>query len=286
MLKPILVAAAAIGISASPANAQLLGGVTGAVNGALGGSISGGANGSLGGVLNSVGGLGGTVGGGGGIANSVTGSIANSVGMAGSVEGRSNASGSGNVGLAGVVSGAANGAGSLAGSVSGAANNAASLAGTVNGAANGAGSIAGSVNGAAWRRLAGGQRQRPGQWNWLAGRVGIGPWVGQCSGRLAAPSDLALRPQALAIPKPGPAGAPIRPSNFTNFRGLDLASLRPSRTPSQRDGRFRLKLSSQFANDGEHVADQTDFQLKNRTRYSPAARQRTQTYLTGAPPDR
>ena len=59
MLKSILIAGVAIGIAATPAQAQLLGGVTGTVNGALGGTVNGAlgsnVNGTLGRVLNGTG---------------------------------------------------------------------------------------------------------------------------------------------------------------------------------------------------------------------------------------
>jgi len=51
MSKVILIAGAALALAGSPAQAQLLGGVTGAMNGAVGGSLGGTVNGTLGGVL-------------------------------------------------------------------------------------------------------------------------------------------------------------------------------------------------------------------------------------------
>ena len=49
MLKTILIAGAAVAFAGSPAQAQLLGGVTGTVNGAVNGTIGGTVNGTLGG---------------------------------------------------------------------------------------------------------------------------------------------------------------------------------------------------------------------------------------------
>jgi hypothetical protein len=74
MLKSILIAGVAIGIAA-PAQAQLLGGVTGTVNGALGGTVNGTlgstVNGTLGGVLNGTGNVNGALDGAGSITNCV-----------------------------------------------------------------------------------------------------------------------------------------------------------------------------------------------------------------------
>ena len=51
MLKFLLVAGAAVAIAGTPAQAQLLGGVTGAVNGTVGGTLNGAVNGTLRGAL-------------------------------------------------------------------------------------------------------------------------------------------------------------------------------------------------------------------------------------------
>ena len=121
MIRFMLVAASALALGATPAQAQLLGNVGGAVGGAVNGSLGGSVNGagSLGGTLGSVGNVGGALN---GVLTGST-SIANSVSAVGSGSANGSASGSvdrrngsasGNVGLAGTVTGAVNSASSAA----------------------------------------------------------------------------------------------------------------------------------------------------------------------------
>ena len=54
MLKPILIAGAAVALAGAPANAQLLVGVNGTVNGAVGGTVAGSLSGTLNGPVGGV----------------------------------------------------------------------------------------------------------------------------------------------------------------------------------------------------------------------------------------